>query len=310
MDYSTARPSPSGLMAAGKRFVARYVGPGSSGKHLSASEARALRSAGLSIVSNAEGSKAGYKGTDAGRSWASLADDDLRGIDSLASAKPIYFSVDWDAGPSDWASIDAALRGSASVIGANRVGVYGSYDVIAHCVAAGTAKWFWQTYAWSNGKLHPKAHIYQYHNGVNVAGGDCDLDRALVTDYGQWGQQEENQMSVWDEDVIPVQNHTATWVAGGTLGATYDASAGALAQSRSNGSMLSAVQSTLSTQGSKLDALTVKVDAILAALPGPATVDVAALAADLAPLINGMDQAEVEAALRAVLRTGTDGAPV
>jgi hypothetical protein len=94
--------------------------------------------------------------------------------------------VDWDAGSSDWATIDAALRASAAVLGTDRVGVYGSYDTIAHCAAAGTATWFWQTYAWSGGKLHPKAHLYQYKNGVTVGGGDCDLTRGLTTDFGQW----------------------------------------------------------------------------------------------------------------------------
>lgn len=187
VDYSFARPTPSGLAAAGKKFAVRYGGPGSAGKHLTASELKALRAAGLDVVANAEGSAGGYKGDAAGRSWAASAENDFRGL-GMGADRPIYFSVDWPADSSDWAAIDAALHGSAAILGANRVGVYGSYDVIAHCVVAGSAKWFWQTYAWSHGRQHPKAHLYQYSNGVTIAGGDCDLTRALTADFGQWNK--------------------------------------------------------------------------------------------------------------------------
>lgn len=187
VDYSTARPSPSGLRAAGKRFVVRYGGPGGDGKHLHAAELAGLLAPGLSVVANAEGSKGGYRGEAAGRSWATSAEAHFRGL-GMPADRPIYFSVDFNAGSGDWADIDAALRGSAAVIGADRVGVYGGYNTIAHCVSAKTAAWFWQTYAWSDGRWHPRNHLEQYRNGVTVAGGDCDLNRALTTDFGQWGQ--------------------------------------------------------------------------------------------------------------------------
>jgi hypothetical protein len=111
--------------------------------------------------------------------------------------RPIYFSVDWDAGSGDWAAIDAALKGAASVIGAGRVGIYGGYNTIAHCASAGTAAWFWQTYAWSTWtnpatgehevRWHPRCHLQQYKNGVSLADGTVDLTRAVQADYGQWG---------------------------------------------------------------------------------------------------------------------------
>jgi hypothetical protein len=72
------------------------------------------------------------------------------------------------------------------VLGPGRVGVYGSYATVAHCAAAGTAAWFWQTYAWSGGRWHPAAHLQQYRNNVALAGGTVDLTRAVTTDYGQW----------------------------------------------------------------------------------------------------------------------------
>lgn len=191
VDYSFARPSPQGLYNAGKRFAVRYGGPGSDGKQLTAGELAALRAAGLDVVANAEGSAGGYNDADTGRSWAASAEGAFRGL-GMPADRPIYFSADWDASASDMAGIDAALRGSAAVIGAARVGIYGSYDVIEHCRKAGTAAWFWQTYAWSAGRVSSANHLYQYKNGVTVGGGDCDLTRAMVADYGQWGYQEDD----------------------------------------------------------------------------------------------------------------------
>jgi hypothetical protein len=129
--------------------------------------------------------------------------------------RPIYFSVDWDADSSDWAAIDAALRGAASVIGADRVGVYGSYATVAHCHAAGTAKWFWMTYAWSKGKEPPAyVHLYQYRNTQNIGGADCDFVRALKDDYGQWGVDMAVQINT--DDIAAIGNEVArqlrTWV--------------------------------------------------------------------------------------------------
>lgn len=188
VDYADARPSPSGLAAAGKHFVVRYGGPGRDSKQLHAAELTALLAAGLNVVANAEGSAGGLKGAAAGRVWAASALADFTAL-GMPEHRPIYFSADWDVQPSEYAGVDAALRAAADALGGvARVGIYGGYNIVAHCVGAGTARWFWQTYAWSGGRWHPAAHIQQYRNGVTVAGGDCDLDRAMAADYGQWGQ--------------------------------------------------------------------------------------------------------------------------
>lgn len=187
VDFAFSQPSASALAAAGKKFACRYGGPGSAAKHLSAAEMTALKSKGIEVVANAEGAARGFTGTAAGRTWAQQALAHFKAL-GMPDDRPIYFSVDWDAGSHDWAGIDAALKAAAAVLGGvSRVGVYGSYDTIAHCASAGTARWFWQTYAWSHGQWHPKAHIQQYRNGVTIGGADCDLDRAMAADFGQWG---------------------------------------------------------------------------------------------------------------------------
>lgn len=186
VDYAWDRPTVSGLVAAGKRFAVRYGGPGSSGKQLDAAEMRALTAAGIAVVANAEGSASGLKGRTAGIAWAKDADAHFRGL-GMPSDRPIYFSADWDVLTYEYVEVDAALRGCAEVIGAARVGLYGGRRIIEHCKAAGTARWLWQTYAWSSGIWVPGVHLQQYRNGVSLAGGTVDLNRSMAADYGQWG---------------------------------------------------------------------------------------------------------------------------
>lgn len=186
VDYAWDRPSVSGLKAAGKRFVVRYGGPGSDGKQIQPAELRALIAADIAVVANAEGTASGFRGYAAGRTWAEDADHHFASL-GMPRDRPIYFSADWDVTSAQLDEVDAALRGAAEVIGARRVGLYGGRRVIAHAKAAGTARWLWQTYAWSQGVWVPGVHLQQYRNGVPLAGGTVDLNRAMVSDYGQWG---------------------------------------------------------------------------------------------------------------------------
>lgn len=187
VDYAWDRPTVSGLVAAGKKFVVRYGGPGSDGKQIWADELRQLLAAGIAVVANAEGTANGFRGRTAGIAWAKDAEAHFRGL-GMPGDRPIYFSADWDVQAGEMDEVDAALRGAAEVVGAARVGLYGGYNVIRHAQAAGTARWFWQTYAWSGGRWASGAHLQQYRNGVSLAGGTVDLNRAMVADFGQWGQ--------------------------------------------------------------------------------------------------------------------------
>jgi hypothetical protein len=197
VDYAGTRPSPTGLYAAGKRFVVRYGGPGGDWKHLTAGEARALDAAGLALVANAEGSASGLLGgASVGADWARSADAHFRAI-GMPAGRPIYLSVDFDVTSAQWPACREALRGAASVIGAGRVGIYGGLNAVQWARRDGVARWFWQTYAWSGGRWASGNHIEQYRSGVIVAGGEVDLCRALTADYGQWTltQREEDDMT-------------------------------------------------------------------------------------------------------------------
>lgn len=221
VDYAFNPPTVASLVAASKRFACRYGGPGSDSKQLHAAELRALTAGGIAVVANAEGTADGLaSGWSVGEAWAksSLAHFSALG---MPDNRPVYLSVDFDCGPTRWPSVREALRGAASVLGASRVGVYGSYDVMNWALHDNVAKWFWQTYAWSGGRWAAHNHIEQYKNGVLMGGGNVDLNRSKQNDYGQWGV---STMGVWDEDVIPAPPDAAdyatnkSWAAKNALG--------------------------------------------------------------------------------------------
>ncbi|MGH3764607.1 MAG: DUF1906 domain-containing protein [Pseudonocardiaceae bacterium] len=188
LDYGGGRPGGAAIKAAGFRFVCRYLsegGPTLPGKLLTPAECTDLQAHGIAVAVNwettADRMKAGHS---AGVADAQRADAQVRAVGHPAD-RPVYFSADWDATPADQAKIDDYLRGAASVIGPERVGVYGSYYVCKRCFDNGTARWAWQTGAWSGGNREPRAHIYQRIGFVTVGGVQCDVNEALKPDFGQ-----------------------------------------------------------------------------------------------------------------------------
>ena len=186
VDLSYARPGGAAISAAGKRFVVRYLT--GAGKALTAAEIADYHAHGLGIALVFESTK----GRVLGGVPAGIADatNSVAACTKLGIPQtiPVYFAVDFDAQPGQQAAIDAYLRAAASVLGAARVGVYGGINVINRCHANGSAQWFWQTYAWSGGKVAPFIHLYQYHNGQKINGGAVDFCRAYRANYGQWPQ--------------------------------------------------------------------------------------------------------------------------
>jgi hypothetical protein len=216
VDYAWAKPSAKALVKAGKKFACRYFSYDSSGKNLTDTEALALSRAGVSIVSNWEqGAQEALMGRVVGRNSA-IAGEEIGRIVGMPANRPIYFSVDFDAQPAQFAEIADYFHGINSVIGVQRTGVYGGYAIVKYLMEQGIAKWGWQTYAWSAGKWFSGAHIQQYHNGVKVDGKDVDLDRSMKTDYGQWtvaGTGGETPVTDISDDVVKgiLKDGTVPW---------------------------------------------------------------------------------------------------
>lgn len=286
VDYSFSRPSIPGLKAAGKHFACRYLSH-NAGKNITQLEADTLLLYGIAPVANWEATAgAALNGRSQGVEDAQYARDQVHAIhNGRYDLRPIYFSVDKDIASADMPTVAAYFDGVASVIGLNRTGAYGGYRVIKYLFDHGKIKWGWQTYAWStfadsssgSPYLHwdKRAHIQQYRNNVTVAGGACDLDRAVVADFGQWGYQEADVALAADERQWLQEIHTlliATTLGGNGEPAGVDSENqvplwvttmqsygpkldNILAQSRSNGSTLSALSSTLSSVKMTLDNL-------------------------------------------------------
>lgn len=188
LDYAGGRPGGAAIKAAGYGFVCRYLVSGGTslpGKLLTLAEYADLQRNGISVAVNfettADRMKAGYT---AGVSDAHAADAMARAVGHPPD-RPIFFSADWDATPADQAEIDDYLRGCASVIGIDRVGIYGGYWVVKRCLDNHTATWAWQTMAWSGGQQDPRAHILQHIDTAVIGGVECDINEALQDDFGQ-----------------------------------------------------------------------------------------------------------------------------
>lgn len=194
VDYSFGRPNIEALKAAGVTFAVRYLPYGGvNGKYLTRGEAEALHAAGIDICVVFERNEGRpLTGRPGGIEDGKLAQAGLAQVGAPEDL-PVYFAVDFDATPQQQATIDAYLEGAASVVGPERVGVYGGYWVIKRCVENGSARWFWQTYAWSGGNVHPAIHLYQYQNGVSLGGAEVDLNYAYGEQFGQWPAKKEEE---------------------------------------------------------------------------------------------------------------------
>lgn len=232
IDYSWARPGGRNIKNAGKQFVVRYLfEDGQGGKGLDASELADLVNNGLEIVLVYEAYAASMKeGANTGKAHAAAAQREINRL-GLPANSVVYFAADWDASAAEQPAIDDYLNGAASIIGRDRVGLYGSADVMTRTMASKTAKWFWQTYAWSRGRVQEGIHLYQYSNGENINGA-VDFNRTSLDNYGQVSKAGSIAPSVPTPQQPAPAAGTYTVVSGDTLSgiaARYGTTVAALA---------------------------------------------------------------------------------
>jgi hypothetical protein len=198
LDYSAGVLSAADITAAGAVGAIRYVSdrrPGASwmlGKPIKIEEARELSQAGLKIVSNYQFGKQETSdwlgGQPAGITHAK------RGVELHAAAggpatAPIYASIDDNPSYQQYSQqVAPYLRGWESVIGHQRVGVYGNSKIIDWALQDGLGSWFWQhNWGTPEGFVHPAAHLHQFEiDARKVAGVGVDLNNILKAQFGQW----------------------------------------------------------------------------------------------------------------------------
>ena len=102
---------------------------------------------------------------------------------------PIYASIDDNPSYQQYTQqIAPYLRGWESVIGHQRVGIYGNSTVIDWALQDGLGSWFWQhNWGTPRGFVHPAAHLHQFEiDARKVAGVGVDLNNILKPQFGQW----------------------------------------------------------------------------------------------------------------------------
>lgn len=156
------------------KFVFRYLS--GVGKMLTTNELYRLNRAGVGVGLVMETSaQAALNGYATGRHQALVADE-ARGYLGISPTANISFAIDWDVTAAQMlGKVAEFYRGVFSVLSPTQVGIYGGYRAID--MAPPGLGFYWQTYAWSNGRVHEKTHLYQYKNGAVMNGGLVDLNR-------------------------------------------------------------------------------------------------------------------------------------
>jgi hypothetical protein len=176
VDYAWGKVPYDALKKAGVKYALRYISH-DTGKDLSLAEKRALHARGIKVGLVFETTaKRALAGKDAGAWDARFSRDRCKSL-GLADI-PVFFAVDWDATDADKPHIAEYLRGAVSVLGRERVGVYGSFYVVGYMASHDVCDYLWQTYAWSGGFEHDQAHVLQYSNSHVIGGLSCDYNHA------------------------------------------------------------------------------------------------------------------------------------
>jgi hypothetical protein len=184
---NTAPHSPR-IKAAGVKVVLRYFGS-AAWKCATKAECAALKKAGIDVAAIYE----------------TTADMMLKGgaTAGIAAAKTVRTAIENAGGPhtpfvwfacdtdtSNYAAVNTWLKGAAQVLGANKVGIYGSGAVVASALKSGyaTKGWIAQSTGWRGYKNRPAGlALLQGFKAYGDLGFDYDANDMLMDDIGQWG---------------------------------------------------------------------------------------------------------------------------
>lgn len=195
LDYSAGLPDPAAIAAAGHLGAIRYCSDPRAGwmaaKPIKAAEADALTAAGLIVVScyqyGKDDTSDWHGGHPAGVEHARRALE-LHEAAGGPDTAPIYMSIDSDPTATEYRTqVSGFLRGAASVLGTERLGVYANAPTIDWALDDGLDVYFWQHKWGSDGRIHPKAALYQEEiDARKVDGIGVDVNRIMVADFGAW----------------------------------------------------------------------------------------------------------------------------
>ena len=206
LDYSSGFPGAAAIGLAGYVGAVRYIGAPGNPKCTTVEELEDFEAHGLGMALVFERAQRDWAdGYAAGQLAAAVARNHADGV-GFPPDRPIYFAIDTDiVSAADFSTVIDYVRGACSVMGAERTGVYGEYDVCRRVASSGYARYYWQCRAWSGTPPQRYAgQLYQSGRQVTVAGVVCDENDVLSDDWGQHPAPE-------DGDMTPDQANRLIW---------------------------------------------------------------------------------------------------
>lgn len=190
------------LFNQGINYVARYLVPEWGNmlwKRLTKEECQVMTDLGIKILSVFEISAGDMIGGHiTGMAHGKLAYEQTQLI-GQPTGTFVFFAVDYDAQSEDYDLIEQYLKAAAEQLPGYKIGVYGSFYVTEEMANRKACEAFWQTYAWSGGNLSEIGRdIYQYQNGVSLAGIEVDMDDFYYEDINGGN-------IVWNYDTPPME---------------------------------------------------------------------------------------------------------
>lgn len=185
VDFAWDTPNFDTLKSSGYKFCMNYLSWLPNGKVLTASRRDAMLSRGFAIGPNWEyDSSDQLRGTSGGNTDGAEAYRQAVAL-GVPEGVTIWFSCDFDVQDSQRSVVQNYWTAAKNQLqGRYQMGVYGGRRAATWALALGHKAW--QTYAWSGGVVVPGIHIYQFQNGVTIAGADCDKDKLMRLDAGLW----------------------------------------------------------------------------------------------------------------------------
>ncbi|GKU82579.1 glycoside hydrolase domain-containing protein [Niallia sp. NCCP-28] len=177
--------SAKALKALGFEYAARYLG--SSWKSFDKAEAATIQAAGLKLISIHQKS-ANYSAYFTEVQGISDAKEAMKNAAAVDQPKgtAIYFAVDFSSQAKDVKNIVKYFKAVKKTLSGYKLGVYGSYNTIT--AVKGIADYYWQTYAWSGGKVADFIHMHQFKNDVLAGGIKIDHNDVKKTP-GHWAEE-------------------------------------------------------------------------------------------------------------------------
>ena len=204
LDFAASLPSPEAIKNKGHEGVMLYCSPPRANwmraKQPSRSYLDGLDRNGIKFgfVWQYRGGSIGLRSSDVGRGYEGGVADAKEAQKYLNSVRcgghPVFFAVDFDCLLGEWNSVVSKyFQGAISVLGKQRVGIYGHSKVVAWAqeddlvASLGNGRVLgWVTRSWSaNEKAQDYAVLYQgVHNVTGPDGVQVDINDVYVTDWG------------------------------------------------------------------------------------------------------------------------------